>query len=768
MKTLGLAIVLGLMALMAAPPGIRGKADFDGHGMAMLGFLDVTVPPFGADPTGQRDSTNAIQAAIDYARDAQMVCFFPPGTYRVSATLECAQNAYDTATGRVRWTRDFPCVLVGSRRGPQRPRIFLAPRSQGFGDPLHPKVLLHFWARDFVHQKPFTEQDDTSMNQMLVGIDVVVGEGNAGAIAIRHRAAQGSGVQDCAIDVTYGHTGLQGGAGSGGSHVNVTVIGGRIGLDLREAQPAPTIAGIALIGQTERAILYDGGQTLAAVGLRIESSQAGPLIEGVGSGPTDAANGAITLVDSTLAFDKPRLGAVAIRMAHSLTLHNVYIRGASHAVEFGDGTSLAGNPTGWLHVAEFAHAVHPPLYQEPGSQWKFQFDAALYLDGLRRVGDVVNVEKGREPPADLQSRHFWDASFPNWEEPGAVNVREAPYGARGDALSDDTAVIQRAIDEHPTVFLPKGIYRITQPLVLKRGTRLLGVARHLSILEVDGSSRAFRDSAHPQPLVRTADDPEATSVLTFLGLSVPADAAGAYGLDWRCGRNSICRSINLERPGPKGAVLVDHEQQRDGISGVGQDHPMVVIAGNGGGRWYEFIQGAGTLQRSSYRHLLIEGTSQPLAIYQCNPEHSHGETNVEIRGASHVVIYGLKSEGNAAVIKMSDSHDVAVFGYGGNASALEGQALFLVERSSDFLFANLWQKPRTDVSRGDYFAGRAIDPRRWSMIRETLPSGGRVGTPPMERPVLYRRGYPSLLGLTGATSQTGGSLLLPKGSRERM
>ncbi len=767
MKILTVAAMLGLMVLMALPPGARGEMDSNGHGLAAYGFLDVAAPPFGADPTGRRDSTRAIQAAIDYARDAQLVCYFPPGTYRVSSTLECAQNAYDTATGRIRWTRDFPCVLVGSERGPQRPRILLAPHSQGFGDPLHPKVLLHFWARDFVHQKPFAEQDDTSMNQMLVGIDVVVGEGNPGAIAIRHKAAQGSGIQDCTIDVTYGHTGLQGGAGSGGSHVNVTVIGGRIGLDLREAQPAPTIAGITLIGQTERAILYDGSQALAAVGLRIESSQAGPLIEGVGSGPTDAANGTISLVDSSLIFEKPQAGAVAIRMVRSLTLHNVYIRGASHAVEFEDGVTLAGNPTGWLHVAEFAHAVHPPLYQEPGSPWKFQFDAVLYLDGSRRVADMVNVEKGREPPASLQSRHIWEADFPNWEEPGAANVKAAPYGARGDALSDDTAAIQCAINERPTVILPKGTYRITRPLVLKPGTRLVGVARHLSILTADGSSRAFCDSAHPQPLVRTADDSEATTVLAFLSLSVPADAAGAYGLEWRCGRSSICRSINLQRPRPKRAAPVHRKQQWDGISPVGQDHPMVVIAGNGGGRWYEFIQGTGTLQRSGYRHLLIEGTSQPLAIYQCAPEHAHGEANMEIRGASHVVIYGLKSEGNAVVLKMSDSHDVAVFGYGGNASALDGQALFVIERSSNFLLTNLWQKPRTDFFRGEYFAGRANDPRRWSMVRETLPGGGRAGTAPMERPVLYRRGYPDLSLLTRATNRAEGSVFLPRGSRRR-
>ena len=116
------------------------------------------------------------------------------------------------------------------------------------------------------------------MNQRLVNLDVMIGEGNPGAVAVRHRAAQGSGVQDCLIDARHGHTGLEGGCGSGGSHAGVTVLGGRIGLDLRETQPASTIVGFILIGQTEAAILYAGRQSLSAVGLRIESDVQGPVI----------------------------------------------------------------------------------------------------------------------------------------------------------------------------------------------------------------------------------------------------------------------------------------------------------------------------------------------------------------------------------------------------------------------------------------------------------------------------------------------------------
>jgi len=243
---------------------------------AALGLVDVTKASFNADPTGARDATVAVQQAINFARDHQMVCFFPPGTYRVSDTLECVEQLYQRANGRVFGAPLWPCLLVGSRAAAARPRILLAPNSPGFGDPRQPKYVVHFWARGYANPTPADrvtdgrgpeqEQPNISMNQMFVNLDIVIGEGNAGAVALRHQAAEGSAIKDCTIDATHGLTGIEGGIGSGGSSAGVTVLGGRVGLDFRTMQPTPVITGFTLIGQTETAIRYSGRQTLAAVG----------------------------------------------------------------------------------------------------------------------------------------------------------------------------------------------------------------------------------------------------------------------------------------------------------------------------------------------------------------------------------------------------------------------------------------------------------------------------------------------------------------------
>ena len=146
--------------------------------LAALGLVDVTKSPFGADPSGEQDSTAAIQAAVTLARDHQMVCFFPPGTYRVSDTIECVQQLYRRANGRVFGGNRFPNLLVGSRVGAERPKLLLAPNSSGFGDPARPKIFVHFWSRGYLNPttadrvsdglSPEVEQPNIGMNQMLL------------------------------------------------------------------------------------------------------------------------------------------------------------------------------------------------------------------------------------------------------------------------------------------------------------------------------------------------------------------------------------------------------------------------------------------------------------------------------------------------------------------------------------------------------------------------------------------------------------------------
>ena len=728
-------------------------AELEDQGSAALGLVDVTKGPFHADPTSRADVTEALQAAINFARDHQMVCFFPPGTYRVSDTLECVQQLYRRSNGRVLGAHLWPCVLRGSRAGAERPKILLTPNAPGFGDPEKPKYVVKFWARGYLNkttagrvsdgQSPDTEQPNISMNQMLVNLDLVVGEGNAGAIALRHQAAEGSAIEDCTLDVTHGLVGIEGGIGSGGGSASVTVIGGRIGLDFTGyfsgTQPTPTITGFTLQGQTQTAIRSTNRQTLVAAGLKIIADKcAGPLIDCNQSGNWQAHNGQLSIVDGELAF-APTAGTdgkrVVISSNRNVYLNNVSVRGADSILVDTDGSAgLAGSPTGWLHVREYAHAQKPCRVKTNGIELEYRYP--LYVDGVRRQADLADVVDGGTPPTDLQSRHVWQQPFPNWESPGAANVKAAPYNAAGDGISDDTAALQRAVDEQEVVFLPKGYYRLTKPLLLRPDTKLVGVGQHLSVL-VAKPEGAFADPAKPAPLVRTADDAQATTVLAFCGLFAAHDLAGVQALHWRCGGRSVFRAVDLCEQPINGYV----PRKRTDPQPVPKQCPLVLITGHGGGNWYNFRGESAYNQGANYRHILVDGAAGPLNFYQCSPQHVVSDCAVELRGARFVSFFGTKYEGNPPLLHLTDCDQIRFFGHGGNGKPVAGSSLFVIERTPNFLFANVLEGP-TSIHPGPATVGGGdnTDPRTWSMLIERPATGPEIRTPPLERPMLYRRG----------------------------
>ena len=132
----------------------------------------------------------------------------------------------------------------------------------------------------------------------MTDLDILIEDGNPHAIGIYARGAQGVSVQNC--DITLQGTegiGLQGGAGSGGSHINVKVIGGAVGMDVSQAQPSPTLTGISLINQSRTSLIYHapGRQTLSLTGINIELAP-------YASGPAISTEFPISMVDSQVGY----------------------------------------------------------------------------------------------------------------------------------------------------------------------------------------------------------------------------------------------------------------------------------------------------------------------------------------------------------------------------------------------------------------------------------------------------------------------------------
>ena len=335
-----------------------------------------------------------------------------------------------------------------------------------------------------------------------------------------------------------------GGAGSGGSHIDVTVVGGRFGVDYRGAQPAATIAGFRLISQRCAGVLYCGLMSLSIVGLQLNSTEHSfrhAVIAGTGDGlqltqsspeqleesegecfpPTNgwcpgsppgqinhtgnrAIHGQVSVVDSSfnvsMGTSTEQRTAISTS-SNTLYLKNVFVSGfetIAHFVRSGHTLELpsAHLLTRWTTVEEFAHGEPPPKLSFKGRGTNvtrtFQLEAPSIVDGVRSDKDLVSIAAKQTkllPQNDLRERHIFGtdaALFPSFQTVGAIDVAEPPYLAHGDAVHDDHAAIQSALHDAArtggVVHLPKGVYRLGATLQVPQGVALVGTAHHLCVL----------------------------------------------------------------------------------------------------------------------------------------------------------------------------------------------------------------------------------------------------------------------------------------------
>ena len=497
--------------------------------------IDPTSAPFHADPSGMKDSTGALQAAIAYAINTQSLLMLPLGVYRVTDTLNvsCFNRANDTVwqgevlssaaanTAELRRvaTATYSQIVAESGHDHHRPIIYLPKQTPGFSDNLHPRYLVFFLRTN--HCRPGQAnctshggdrsgpavQPNGNFNQVLRGIDIHVDSGNGGCIALRHRAAQMSAVEDVDIFMQDGYIGLEGLPGAGGSIANVRIFGGVFGIDARVTQPTSVLTAVELHGQQCAAVVYDGQfgqQTLIGVGVTINVTSASRTgiafyvpgdalpepwpepcvmlpfgaVPDVPPGANPLSNvsmhdsigeGWVSLVDSVATFGTaPGVSCSLITTYTTTVLNNVFVQGCSAAVRYVGTPKAAGRVADVAMVAATAHRftrivesvvgiVSDPTemgktYQGetmcPVKNKCWTYEASLYLPQRRPVGSrILRIDPAPQAvPHDLVSRHLWDEfTQPSFQSPTVVNVQE--HGCVGDGVTDDTAALQRIFDK---------------------------------------------------------------------------------------------------------------------------------------------------------------------------------------------------------------------------------------------------------------------------------------------------------------------------------
>jgi len=626
-----LGVVIYTMASAAAP-------SWQQH----PGILNATAPPFSLDASGATDVTQQLQAAISAAYTAQVALFLPPGRYLVSDSLRAEQDNYGSSMPvNIRPARFRPNVIIGSTAAlPQRPTIVLRRSSPGFDDPERPKNVLKITN---------TGRENDNMNQVIRGVDFELGAGNRGAIALFMHAAQGGAVQDVTVRMADAFAAFGGGGGAGASHVNVAAHGGRYGAYFAASEPAPLIAGGIFLGQTVSAIFIgpkaEGPIVLVGARVELAPNATGPAIAAEWVGTFTGQSQGAVVVDASIDCG----GGGASGASNGAYMRNVWLRGC---------TSMATSRTNWTVAHEVAS----------GQMWA---DGQCMLEA--RIHNVTSAASG--PPPDLAARHVaWDEqTFPTFESgsDGAAADAVRQCGAVGNGEADDGPALQHCLDEHKRVFLPKGIFRLSQTLVLPPHGALVGLSQTHSVL---APAKDFAASAlAPQPLLRTAAG--APTLLAFVGLTTHWHVDGAFTLDWQskggCYRSNyesrVCECMWLSDYGSNntahGAPTAWPPQNCS--KGIELGVPKTLVRGSG--KFYNYVSDEDILftDHKHYRHLLVSNNSvsddDRLSFYSLNLEHAQSESNGEFRHASHVDVFGFKKEGSTVSLWVRDSSDINIF-----------------------------------------------------------------------------------------------------------
>jgi hypothetical protein len=592
----------------------------------------------------------------------------------------------------------------------------------------HIKPVIHFWREK--DDAPGEEKPNESFDNVIRGIDFVLGD-NPGAVAVRHQSCEGSAIQDVKIDASGAFAGVYDLIGSGGSITDLEVDGGKYGIYASNSQPAPLITGVELNGQSIAAIYYHGKSPLTVVGFTV-TKKAGPVFLVKKAADGREASGNLSLVDGSIELQKKDADNVVVQnIDRAIYLRNVYMKFAGymirHTEDPGSDIAVAGSDLEkWIRVDEYAY--------DKGYDIPVKLVDGQYVVGHTYPESGPYYAVSSKPPADLLSRHIWEGGekFVAFDQPGVINVKDAPYNAAGDGVTDDTAALQSAIDAGEKVFLPKGRYVISDSLRLKSNTQLFGISKTASIIVVNRDSAPDVDT----PMIASPNDANATTVLANLKLMLPVNHL-YYGIDWQAGRHSIVKDVWVTPVNPQYNA---------------PDNPSlhwVVIHGNGGGRWYNLLAPAtwGT-KNKDFRIQYIENTSEPLLFYMFHSQYARSLNNdpqAEIIHSSNVTIFAAKFErvtNNSAnafsnALRITGSRNVTIIGNSGVLQPLKGREIFRLNETGDSANDN---EDITIANMGKNNGGS----KSWNYVKETYRGedyvipGGIIGT-------LFKRGHSTIV-----------------------
>ncbi|MEG8040838.1 glycosyl hydrolase family 28-related protein [Sphingomonas sp. LR60] len=578
---------------------------------------------------GRADDSAALQQAIDAAAAGGHggVVFVPSGTYRISRTI--------FVRSAVR--------LFGI--GKTRPQIVLGDSTAGFGNGVAAMVAFTGEDQYRVGKAPVPPRtsvpfdpaifDATSSTfySALSNIDFRIGDGNAGAVAVRFRVAQHGYLRH--VDFHIG-SGLAGVYQAGNEFEDLRFFGGRYGIMSEKTSPAWqfTLIDSEFVGQRDAAI-REHEVDLTLVNVAIRDTPVGIEID---RGYSDSLWG------KQVSFENVSQAAVVISEENSVYTQigfddAVAIDTPTFARFRDSGKTIAGKGARY-RVADFSHG--------------------LKLAGLGTIGETA-TDVSMTPLTRVPKR---PANAIRALPPVREWANAHDLGVKGDDATDDTAALQRAIDTHRVVYLPIGRYRVTETIKLRPDSVLISLHPSLTHVYLPDETPAFSGVGGAKAMIESAKGGNA--IVHGLGLWTGAINRRATALLWKAGATSEVNDVKIQGGG--GTVLTKGSpiNQNDPRARPDGQYPSIMVTDGGGGT-FSAIWSPNTLASSGFH---VSDTSTPGHVYQLSAEH-HYRAEIVLDRVKNWEFLAPQTEQevrdgvNAVSAEFHDSHDILFANYHG-------------------------------------------------------------------------------------------------------
>lgn len=613
----------------------------------------LTPDNFPVHGDGIADDSDAIQQAIDKVQETseQGIVFIPSGRYRISKTIYVWPGVRVIGYGPTRpimvlgantpgyqQNIGYMFFFAGGRPGHERgwPR---AGTGHSRNHANQPSQASEVFPGTVPPTSGIVDANPGTFYSAMSNIDFEIGDGNPAAVGIRFHVAQHCYLAH--MDFNIG-TGLAALHDIGNEAEDLHFYGGKYGIITRKPSPGWQFTLLDSIFE---------GQTVAAIkeheaGLTLIHDQFRNVPEAISIDPTYPEE----LWVKNSRFEDISGPVVTISNEHNarteINFENIV---CSHVPLFAlfreSGKKIAG-PSLLYKVKAFSHGLTIP---DVGA--KAEIQTAFQTEPLSSLPD-----SGPRAIRDLPARDTW------------VNI--LTLGVKGDGVTDDTAAIQRAIDEHPTLYIPSGRYLVSDTIRLKPDTALIGLHPSTTQFDIADSTPAFQGPGAPKPLLETPKG--GTNIVTGIGLYTGGINSRAVGAMWMAGADSLMDDVRFlgghGTNNPDGTRVNPYNNTHTADPDLAKrwdgQYPSLWVIHGGGGTFADIW----TPDTFAQAGLYISDTDTPGHVYELSSEH-HVRNEIKLDHVSNWEIFALQTEEErgegpfALPLEIDNSRNILVSNY---------------------------------------------------------------------------------------------------------